>query len=502
MNTMTNAVPQLLLIDDDETDRMAVRRALSNAGLSAKYVECVDAHEALSHAAPSFDCVLLDYMLPQVTAFELLASLREKIGRTPIIVLTGYGDEQVAVELMKAGVSDYLSKDKLDGQLLKRAVRSAIAIRSALEKQDRAEHSQRLYDEKIGALAALGRELLGELDVEARARRSASAARELLDAEAVRLVLPDRRLPLTVTATATELSVVAKGDLPSLGDDRRYVSLGAEGALLGALYVKNSRIAAALGRVYEALMNQVGETVFVSMENARLQERTERAVQARDSIIAVVSHDLRSPLSGINLGLQLLREPATPEENAIVLDRMERSAAHMRRLIEDLLDVARIDNGEFSVRPRREAIASLVDGALQIMRPVVEAAGVGIDVSLGAAADIRIDADTERVSQLLGNLLSNALKFTPRGGRIDLTVISEPERVIFTVADHGPGIDPDHLPRVFDRFWRKEGRGLGLGLFIARAIVEAHDGEIWAQSSHGQGARFAFSLPRPTADHA
>jgi signal transduction histidine kinase len=223
-------------------------------------------------------------------------------------------------------------------------------------------------------------------------------------------------------------------------------------------------------------------------------------------VLAVVSHDLQNPLSAIQVNAQLLAEslPRTPGRDAerTRSQRIVRSVGHMKRLISDLLDSARLESGTIAMVRAPEAPAHLVGEALEGTSPPE-----GTRVRLESDVEPGLPpcaCDRERVLQVLGNLLGNALKYSPPDGRVRLSARRDGAAVRFTVADEGPGVRPEHRVRLFQRYFRAEerGRGAGLGLYIARGIVEAHGGRIWLEPDEQPGARFSFTLPLAQADCA
>lgn len=232
------------------------------------------------------------------------------------------------------------------------------------------------------------------------------------------------------------------------------------------------------------------------------RRQAQEAVLARDELLAVVSHDLRSPLSSIVVSAKLLSRRASRAGDADAgargtIETILRSADQMSRLLGDLLDAARLEAGGLPVSRSRHDPAALVDEAVQMMRPLAENKGLAIRQRVAGGLP-SILSDRKRILQVLANLLGNAVKFTPEGGAITITADGEGEAVRFTVADTGAGIPGDALPHLFDRYWqaRHTGHaGAGLGLYIAKGIVEAHGGRLRAQSSPGQGSTFSFTLP-------
>ena len=227
----------------------------------------------------------------------------------------------------------------------------------------------------------------------------------------------------------------------------------------------------------------------------------EAAVTTRDSLLAVVSHDLRNPLSAIMMGATLLQsaeiEGADREMVAKWARNIHRSAERMNRLISDLLDIAQLHAGQLAVVPTRHDADAIIREGLEMLRPLATRSELGLD---GAAPrDLWVCCDRERVLQILSNLVGNALKFTAKCGSISLTARDVGADACFAVRDTGSGIAEAELPWIFDRFWqarRNQRGGIGLGLSIAKGLVEAHGGRLWVESQVGIGTTFFFTLPR------
>ncbi|RKH46862.1 ATP-binding protein [Corallococcus sicarius] len=241
----------------------------------------------------------------------------------------------------------------------------------------------------------------------------------------------------------------------------------------------------------------------------RLLEESRRATRQREETLAVVSHDLRSPLSTIRAATDLLqRTPAESEAGSRVHKQahaIRRSVDRMNRLIEDLLDLASIDAGTLAIEVRPQPVEELVRDVREGFEPQAAEKGLRLIVEQEQEQEqepgLTLGCDKERLLQALGNLLSNALKFTPPGGSIHLRVGTEPgtDALRFSVADTGPGIPASVQPHLFDRYWhaaQKRREGHGLGLSITKGIVEGHGGRIWVESAPGGGATFHFVIPR------
>lgn len=230
------------------------------------------------------------------------------------------------------------------------------------------------------------------------------------------------------------------------------------------------------------------------------RSRSDAEIRSRDDFLAMASHDLRNMVGIVAMSASsLLAKRDEAVHAAIETDalRILRNTTHMTRLIEDLLDVVRIDAGRFAIEPKSHDLMDLVREAEDVFRPLVAAKRISFDIDTSSESLIA-RYDDERILQVLGNLLGNALKFTPAGGRIRLRVEPLERAVRFAVSDTGPGIPADKLESIFERFWQGSATpartGLGLGLHISKCIVEAHGGKIWAESRAGEGSTFYFTV--------
>jgi PAS domain S-box-containing protein len=248
------------------------------------------------------------------------------------------------------------------------------------------------------------------------------------------------------------------------------------------------------------LAEELALRAALAVENARLYDAALRATSARDDMLGVVSHDLRNPIHSVFMSSSFLLE-LLPEEGMKV-ERMQaavikRAAERANRLIQDLLDITHIESGRLSLHREPHDAASIAHEALE--QAGIVAADQGITVSRGPMErGTTIWVDRDRVVQALGNLIGNALKFTPPGGQVTVAVTADGEAVRFSVADTGPGIAPDQLPRLFDRYWQAntaDRRGIGLGLSIVQGIAAAHGGDVQVQSRLGAGTVFTLVLP-------
>lgn len=244
-----------------------------------------------------------------------------------------------------------------------------------------------------------------------------------------------------------------------------------------------------------------------ALENdlARQVLREQQAVRARDELVAVVSHDLRNPMTVISMLCGMMQKAFssdgahTSRRISSAIDTMQQAAARMNVLLEDLLDTSKIEAGRYTVKPVPLDVSQILEEAYALLAPLAQEKGV--DLSFNAEPGLQINADPERLLQVLSNLIGNAIKFTPRQGKIGISAMSNGEEIVFAVRDSGEGIAPDQLPHVFDRYWtltENNPTGSGLGLYITQGIVKAHGGRIEAESELGRGSEFRFTVPKVT----
>jgi PAS domain S-box-containing protein len=238
----------------------------------------------------------------------------------------------------------------------------------------------------------------------------------------------------------------------------------------------------------------------LALDNAHLYREATDAIRARDDVLSVVSHDLGNPISAIRIGVSLLLRSRSaenpPGEGWEYLAGIKQSVEQMERLIRDLLEVKRIEAGHLSLVWETLTAASLFEDTVDLMSALAVGKGITLTTRTQATTPA-FRADRERILQVLSNLVGNAVKFTQSGGAVEICAEASGSDVIVSVRDNGPGIEPQHVDQIFDRFWqahRNQREGIGLGLAIVRSIVEAHGGRVWAESQPGAGTTISFAL--------
>jgi PAS domain S-box-containing protein len=286
------------------------------------------------------------------------------------------------------------------------------------------------------------------------------------------------------------------------------VPLFIEGKLIGGVSFIRSQPHFPYCREDVSLAEELVRRASIAIENAKLYEKAQNAVIARNDFVAMVSHDLKNPLSAILLNSafikrNLARENQLSEKDENLkrqIEAMERSAQRMNSLICDFLDLARIEAGRLVIDRQLYKLNTLIRDALEMLQPLAAVKSIALNSLVMDGLPELGFFDRERIFQVLSNLVGNAIKFTPDGGKIELALQLVGSDLIFSVRDTGPGISKVQLPHVFDRYWQAKENyraGSGLGLNIAKGIVESHNGKIWVESEAGRGSVFFFSLPHP-----
>jgi signal transduction histidine kinase len=277
------------------------------------------------------------------------------------------------------------------------------------------------------------------------------------------------------------------------------VPLIARGRMLGVLTFASAES----GRRYRAsdlaIAKEIGLRAAIAIDNARLYAQAKRATEARQHLIAIVSHDLKNPLGTILMSTELLLKapaPGGPDAAKRRVETIERAAHRMNRLLADLLDITSMEALHLSVAKNRQQAASIIGEALELHAAAAEQKGLRLQ-SVVPREPFEVDCDRDRILQVLGNLIGNAIKFSS-SGTINVGARPLEGESLFFVADTGPGLASDEKLSVFDRYWQAQktaSLGTGLGLSIAKGLVELHGGRIWADDTPGGGATFSFTLP-------
>jgi signal transduction histidine kinase len=491
---------KVLVADDNADMREYLRRILSEHWSVVTASNGAEAMEAIRRERP--DLVVSDVMMPVMDGFQMMAAVRAEPATrdVPILLLSARAGEEARTEGLKAGADDYLVKPFSARELAVRAQQLVFGVHARRAERAHREFLESLISQAPVAIAVwegpahvfqIANEaflrLTGRDDVVGRPIREVYPESELAGAGLWKIFDEVYATGVTFTASEFEATFDRKRD-----DTRETGYFAFHVAALRNL----SRVTGLVAVVIE-----VTEQVRARRRIEHLRRAAEDASRAKDEFLSVLSHELRTPLNAIVGWSSLLGQGRVAGDQVQkAMDAIERNARAQARLIDDLLDLSRIEQGKLVLSIGPVQMVAVVEAAIDVVRPAAEAKGVRLQPVLDSHATIVGDPD--RLQQVVWNLLSNAIKFTPSGGRVRITLRRAASYVELAVADTGAGIDPAFLPQVFDRFRqadpssrRKQG-GLGLGLAIARSLVEMHGGVISVHSDGvGKGAEFSVRLP-------
>ena len=518
---------KILIIEDSEEDQEFYRRALLR-GFHEPFQsfwaeDGATACKLVEQCSP--DVILLDYQLPDLDGLEVINTLSQVLPEgavPPIIMMTGQGREKIAVEAMKLGISDYLVKGEVTAEQLNHSIR--LALKQAKLKSILAASEQRFRTSVDTMLDCFGTYacVRNESGVIVRFRT------EYINAAAA------QRANVHLHEEGTDFQVF---EPPAWTEElfREYCQLIETGIpLCKEVLIYEKDDPEVIERAYDLRASKLDDG-FVAVwrditgkKRAELERlellrkekearaEAEAANRAKDEFVAMVTHDLRTPLNSILGWTQMLRRKPTPEKLERAVEIIERSAGQQLGLINDLLDMSRALNGTMALNYGPLNAIELCNMSLSTVYPNVKAKELQLAYRVNnqslAIEDSRdllecfpqeqilFFGDSNRLAQVLGNLLVNAVKFTPKGGQITLTISWSEDELCISVADNGKGIEPELLPDIFERFRQgdhaEKSQGLGLGLAIAQNIVKLHGGDIWAESDGlGSGAQISLKLP-------
>lgn len=406
------------------------------------------------------------------------------------------------------GTMDHVTREHPDSFLIE----SAAILASSLE-----------FEHTLAALAQLAVRALGDfciidvVDHDGEIRRlqvaHADPDRAALTAELLRFPIDARFPHPSLQVLRTGQPVVVRSVTPAVldavaqdGEHRSIMDSLEPRSLLAVPLLAHTQIVGVMllgssTSIYDADDVVVAEKLALlaglEVDNARHYRAAQQALEARDRVLGVVAHDLRNPLNTIIMAAGLIRDfPLAPEQLASRIQMILTAAQRMNRLIQDLLDVARLEAGRLVLERTDNDAVSIANEAVDLS--AARAATKSLRLRVESAPDLPlISVDRDRILRVFTNIIDNAIRFTPDGGRIVIGVTTRGDDVCFSVADTGPGIAPDDADHLFEPFWQRQGggEGAGLGLTIARGITEAHGGKISVDSTPGHGATFCFTVP-------
>lgn len=493
----------LLVIDDDENDRKNLKRMLKGGNFNFEVIEAESGEVGLELLfCKSFDCIFIDYMLPYKDGIQILREARARGISKPIIMLTGYGGEMIATEMMKEGATDYIPKNLLTRELLVKTMQAAMQVSVVEEANKKVQASEERFQRAI-----------------------ASAPFPLM-------IHADDGEVIQISNTWTEITGYTHQDIPTIvkwvekGYEQRNKIVAKE---IEALYNIAERVeegeylvhtkydtirtwafsSAPLGLLPDGRRAVISMAVDVTERKRheealkRAKEEAEQANAAKSQFLANMSHEIRTPMTGIMGMTDLTLMTDLSEQQREYLEVVKFSTESLLRILNDILDYSKIEAGKLSLEEMPFRLVEVVDEVIGLFSIVAKQKGLKIRVGFDKSIPATLLGDSFRLRQILSNLLGNAVKFTKHGYvniRIELEEISEKTiKIKFIVLDTGIGIAEDKIECLFKSFSQVDNSntrqfgGTGLGLAISKKLTELMGGEIGVESKIGEGSQFTFT---------
>lgn len=506
----TDEKVNILLVDDQPNNLLALESILADMG--ENLVTADSGTRALrSLLGTEFAVILLDVQMPDLDGFETASLIRQrdKSRDTPIIFLTALSRSETNVfRGYELGAVDYIFKP-FHPEILRSKVKVFVELfrkREAIRRQANelallSRQNELVLNAAADGVFGVDADGLATFVNPAAARMLGRAVVEIKGADVHALIHPRFSGVETCNPPECPLYGAVHGDVPRAEVENAFFR--ADGTSFPAEFTASlmrDGDGTRLGSVITYRDVTVRRAAALTAEAERRYREAEAQNRAKDNFLATLSHELRTPMTSILGWVQFLRTGAFSEEELReALQTIESSARLQARLIDDMLDVSRIVLGKFHVDLRPTKISDVVEAAVTTAQPAASDRGVKLKYETDDRETL-VAADSNRMQQVIGNILSNAIKFTPSGKSVDLRLERNGTKLRITVIDQGEGIEETFLPHVFDRLQQSDNSsnrsGLGLGLAIARHIVELHDGDIIAESSgRGHGASFTVTLP-------
>lgn len=503
---------RVLVVEDSTTDSTIVQRYLQRDSEAPELHTAARLSDALAIAqSTALDVILLDMSLPDAQGVDAVRRMRAAVPHVPIVILSGMEDESVATEAVQAGAQDYLIKGHADDVTLRRALRYAIERQQLLDRI--AQSEARLQEENVilrRLTDAAGR-VFATLDVRAVVGLLAAEARRLWGGS-VSLYALRSSGELACIEPAGERRI-SDGFLdealcsrkPLLSEDRRRLAFAIPGTsgrnewvldihAAGRLFGENDVFALELLRQYIGIAIQ-NVALFGELQSQRAS--VIKLNQLKDDLIAVLAHDFKGPLTTIVGFTELLEQHALEGEDAdAALRTIRQSAMRLADLANDTLALSRVEQGELNLATGPVNVADIVKETAESFAPQRH-----VKLTM-RTHDPVVRGDPARLRQVFENVLGNAIKYSPEGSVVDVRVTETDRTVRISVHDQGIGIPSDEMKFLFERFTRATNakrskiKGTGLGLYLAKTLVERHGGNIQVQSKLGEGSTFTVVLPR------
>lgn len=489
----------ILIIDDDEVDRIALKRSIKSSGFNADIISVCNKAEGLEALSQkTFDCIFLDYNLPDSNGLDFLKNHRSELNGAPVIIVTSHGDEKLAVEAMRMGACDYIPKNLVTPEGISQSIRYALRINAAQQNTSKAERALQESERKLETVIAKSPIILFAINKDGQFSMFKGRGVELLnvnpediigknfiethrilpiDIKSLRNVIGGKELSTTMEVNNRFLDITC---IPQR--DEFFEPSGMIGIATDITDLKNSEI-------------ELKNNLSIAQETQKVKEQ----------FLANMSHEIRTPIHGIMSLTNLLIKTNIDNDQMTYLNAIKKSADNLLVIINDILDLSKIEAQKMTFESTIFSASELVSTTFELFRAKANEKGIEITKNIDDCIPEYVKGDPTRLSQIINNLVNNAIKFTHKGGvEIGVKLVDTNENcsmIAFSIKDSGIGISQNKLSTIFDMFTqagdditRKYG-GTGLGLSIAKKLVDLQGGIIKVDSVIDEGTTFTFSMP-------
>ncbi|HAZ11965.1 MAG: hypothetical protein A2X86_07060 [Bdellovibrionales bacterium GWA2_49_15] len=479
---------RFILLEDSPSDVELIFRELRRSGMQFECQQTCerDAFEQTLGMGP-WDLIISDFNMPSFTAFDALNILKSRSLQIPLVVVSGVVGDETAAGLMKSGAVGFVAKDNLGGlptliscEISRKQAEDALRQKDMeLKEAQKIAHVGSWFWDMSADTTIASEELLSMFGQPCRPFQELNGT--MFPAESW------DELNCAVQR-AVQTGVGYEIDLEALRGDGTKFWITSRGEIV---------------RDSQGVIIGLRGTVQDITARKECEQALHNANCMKDLFLATVSHDLKNPLSAIQLCSSLAiraykRGGLAPELSVANFERILRTSQQMKQIIGDLLDLSRIEAGKFMIERGPCSVAEIVCCVFDLLGPLADGKSMILSHSLEPIVEVQGFWDKNRLVQVFSNILGNAIKFAPEGGKVLVNGLVQNNSVFVSVQDNGSGISSEDLPHVFDRYWqakKTERQGTGLGLSIAQGIIHAHEGKIWVESEVGQGTIVHVALP-------
>ncbi|MBU4491932.1 MAG: response regulator [Euryarchaeota archaeon] len=490
---------KLLLIEDDPDHAELICSTLKDIDVE---LVCSGEEGLKRISEKSYDLILVDYRLPGMNGIEFLS----KVSGIPVILLTGMGSEEIAVQALKHGAYDYIIKSLNLLQKLPLLIKQSIEKHRIKKEKELLEKNLSETKNYLDFIISTSADGIVVTDTNGRVVLFNKAMQELTGYTQEMVMGKvegfylgkiegfyfDKEELKKINKDVEIYGKITNYRLRMLTKDKKFIHASVSESLL------KDREGRATGsvRVYRDITKEVEIEHRLTKLYSELQQAHERLQELdklKNNFLRITSHELRSPLTPIIGYLDMLSSTEMSEKQRKYIEIIERNALELNRLVGDLVEIIRIDSGRMRLERERVHIPGLIKEILENLNPMQKI--------IRNVADITIEIDRRKLSQVFSNLLSNAIKYTPENGEIRIEVLNRGKEIEASVSDTGIGIEEKDIPFIFERFYMADDpltrkQGMRIGLFIAKSNVDLWGGKIWVESVRGRGSTFYFTIPK------